>query len=163
MADTLTQVPLTICLQKSTVAAGTTSTLSSTGTINFAIRGKAYSHAALSNTATPTTDINTGNTFVPIPANFGAAILIGFNAAGTLLAAQGALQGLDTAGNFIISPQFPAMPDNFCPIAYEIIKAGSTASSSPGWVFGSSNQASVTGITYAIDDLITLPDRPQVA
>lgn len=161
--DTLQQVPLTICLSKATVAAGTTSTLSSTGTVVYGIHGKAYSHAALSNTATPTIDINTGTTFAQIPANFGAAIVIGFNAAGTLVAAQGGLQALDVAGNFIISPQFPAIPDNFCPIAYEIIKAGATASSAPGWVFGTSNQASVTGITYAIDDLITLPDRPQVA
>lgn len=160
--DTLQQVPLTICLGKATLAAGTTSTLSSTGTLAFAIRGKAYSHAALSNTATPTTDVNTGVAFVPVTPNTGAVIVIGFNAAGALKAAQGGLQALDTTGNFIVSPQFPAIPDDFCPIGYEVIKAGATASAS-GWVFGTSNQASVTGITYTLVDVVTLPDRPQVA
>ena len=160
--DNLQQVPLIMCTMKATVAAGTTSTLSSTATIYYCIRGKAYSRAALSNTATPTTDATTGAAFVPITTNTGAVIVIGLNAAGTLKASQGGLQALDAAGNFVVTPQFPALPDDFCPIAYEVIKAGSTASAA-GWVFGTNNQASVTGITYAITDLMTLPDRPQVA
>lgn len=160
--DTLAQTPQTFCTMKATVAAGTTSTLSSTGTVYYCINGKAYSHAALSNTATPTTDATTAAAFVPITTNMGAVIVIGFNAAGTLKAAQGGLQALDVAGNFIVSPQFPALPDDFCPIAYQVIKAGATASAS-GWIFGTSNQASVTGITYAIQDLMTMPGRPQVA
>ncbi len=160
--DNLQFYPVTMSFMKATVAAGTTSTLSSTGTVYFSIRGKAYSHAALSNTATPTTDAVTGIAFVPIVTNFGALIVIGFNAAGTLVAAQGAVQALDATGAFITSPQFPILPDNFCPIAYEIIKAGSTASAS-GWIFGTSNQASVTGITYTIVDINTIPDRPQIS
>lgn len=160
--DYLSQVPLTLCTLKATLAAGTTSTLSSTGTIYYSIRGKAYSHAALSNTATPTTDATTAAAFVPIVTNTGAVIVIGFNAAGTLKAAQGPLQALDTSGLFINSPQFPALPDDFCPVGYEVIKAGSTASAA-GWVFGTNNQASVTGITYTLVDVMTLPDRPQVS
>lgn len=160
--DALAQLPLTLCLGKATLAAGTTSTLSSTGTLPFAIKGKAYSHAALSNTATPTTDATTGAAFMPIPTNYGAVIVIGFNATGTLIAAQGPLAALDSAGNFVTAPQFPAIPDTMCPIGYEVIKAGSTAAAA-GFVFGTSNQASVTGITYTLVDVCTLPDRPQVA
>ena len=160
--DALQQIPLTMCTMKATLAAGTTSTLSSTGTVYFSIKGKAYSHAALSNTATPTTDATTAAAFVPITTNNGAVIVIGFNAAGTLIASQGPLQALDTSGLFMIAPQFPSLPDTFCPIGYEVIKAGSTASAS-GWVFGTNNQASVTGITYSLIDVMTLPDRPQIA
>lgn len=161
--DSLFQTPLTMCVSKAVLAAGTTSTLSSTGAINFCIKGKAYTHAALSNTATPTTDAVTGAAFNAIPANYGAVIAIGFNAAGTLIAAQGPLQALDATGNFINAPQFAPIPDTMCAIGYEVIKAGSTASSAPGFVFGTSNQASVTGITYTLVDLMTMPDRPQVA
>lgn len=160
--DALQQVPLTLCLGKATLAAGTTSTLSSTGTLAYAIKGKAYSRAALANTATPTTDATTGAAFVPIVTNYGAVIVIGFNAAGALIAAQGPVQALDASGNFIVAPQFPAIPDTMCPIGYEVIKAGSTASAA-GWVFGTSNQAGVTGITYTLVDVVTLTDRPQVS
>jgi hypothetical protein len=160
--DTLRQAPITQCLVKVTVAAGTTSTLSSTGTIQYGIAGKAYSRAALANTATPTTDANTGLAFVPVTPNTGCVFLIGVNAAGTLKVAQGGLQALDVNGNFVVSPQFGSMPDDFCPVAYEVIKAGSTAAAG-GWIFGTSNQAAVTGITYSIQDLIGMPGRPQVA
>lgn len=160
--DILQATPLTLSLVKAAVVAGTTSTLSNTGAINYAIRGKAYTRAALSNTAAPTVDATTGLAFAPILPNTGAVIVIGVNAAGTLVACQGAAQALDVAGNFIAAPQFPMVVDNFCPIAYEVIKAGATASAL-GFVFGTSNQSGVTGITYALQDIISLPDRPQVA
>lgn len=160
--DTLRQAPVTQCLVKATLVAGTTSTLSSTGAIQYAIAGKAYSRAALANTAPPTTDANTGLAFVPVITNTGCVFLVGVNAAGALRVVQGGLQALDVIGNFLVSPQFGAMPDDFCPIAYQVIKAGSTASAS-GWVFGVGNQAAVTGITYAIQDVIGIPGRPQIA
>jgi hypothetical protein len=160
--DNLQAIPLTLALGKATLAAGTTSTLSSTGTLAFAIKGKAYSHAALSNTATPTTDAVTGAAFVPVVTNKGSVFVIGYNAAGALIAAQGSIESLDSSGNFINAPQFPVIPDTMCPIGYEIIRAGSTASAA-GWVFGTGNQASVTGITYTLVDVVTLPERPQVS
>jgi hypothetical protein len=159
--DALQFVPVTLCLGKATLAAGTTSTLSSTGTLNFAIRGKAYSHAALSNTATPTTDAATGLSFTGVSANQGTVIVIGFNAAGTLIAAQGAVQALDVSGNFLVAPSFPSIPDTMCPIGYEVIKAGATAVGT--WTFGTNNQAAVTGITYTLVDVVSMPDRPQVS
>lgn len=160
--DVLQSLPVTIALGKAVLAAGTTSTLSSTGTLPYAIRGKAYSRAALSNTATPTTDANTGLAFTPVVTNKGSVFVIGYNAAGSLLACQGSIEALDAAGLFINAPQFPVLPDNFCAVAYEVIRAGSTASGA-GWVFGTSNQSAVTGITYALVDVVSLPDRPQIA
>ena len=161
--DVQALAPLTLALGKVTLAAGTTSTLSNTGTTVFAIRGKAYSLAAMSNVATPTADVATGMAFVPVLANFGSIYLVGLNAAGALVCAQGMVTPLDVNGLFITAPQFGGMPLNFCPIGYLVIKAGATASASVGWSFGTSNMASVTGITYTFVDVIGMPDRPQIS
>lgn len=155
--------PYTMCVSKAALAAGTTTTLSNTGTILFAIRGKAYSKAAMTNAATPTTDWGTLLPFVPVPANFGSVFLVGNDAAGNLRAVQGTVVPLDANGNFINAPQFGGAPLNFCAIGYLIVKAGATASSAPGWVFGTSNMSGVTGITYTFVDVMGLPDRPQIA
>lgn len=156
-------VPYTLAFGKATLAAGSTTTLSSTGTLAFAIRGKAYSHAALSNTATPTTDWSTLAAFLGVKANKGSVFVVGYNANGDLKAVQGSIEDLDSSGAFINAPQFGGLPLDFCPIGYIVIKAGSTADAVTGWVFGSSNMAAVTGITYTFVDVVGLPDRPQIS
>jgi hypothetical protein len=180
--DNLEIAPLTCCFTKAGLAAGTTTTLTQTlaggATSNiFAIRGKTYSATALSNTATPTTDWATGKAFLPILANQGCVFMVGFNAAGALKAIQGQVVALDTVtvpGNFLTAPQFGALGpagsgqgagggNDFCPIGYLVIQAGSTASNTTGWTFGSNNMSSVTGITYTFDDVCGITDRPQVS
>lgn len=158
--DRFQQTSLTGALGKATLAAGTTSTVSSTGTLPFAIRGKAYSHAALSNQATPTTDANTGAAFVGVKKGYGSVFVYGFNAAGTLLCAQGEVIALAGDYTWKQKPQLPALPDDFCPFGALTILAGSTADATTGWVQGTSNQASVTGITYARTDFaLGMPDQ----
>lgn len=177
-------VPVTQCLSKVTLAAGTTTTLSSTGTITFAIKGKAYSASALSNTATPTVDFATGAAFIPIPIplsnpglggvpngalGYGSIYVVGLDTTGALRAIQGQITALDVSGNFITAPQFGGLgpegsgstDNSFCPIGYIIVKLGSTAVAT--WTFGTNNLSSVTGVTYTFVDLISLPDRPQVS
>lgn len=161
--DQLASAPGTLCLSKITLAAGSTTTLSNTGTTVYGINGRAYSKAAMSNAATPTTDAATGNAFLPVPANYGSVYLIGFNAAAALVVVQGSVTPLNNLGAFINAPQMGEPPNDFCPVGAVIIKAGSTASSSPGWMFGASNMSSVTGITYTFLDLITLVGRPIIA
>jgi hypothetical protein len=157
---------LTACLMKATIAAGTTSTLSSTATCYFSIEGKAYSHAALSNTATPTTDVNTAAAFVPVTASNGCAFVVGFNAAGDLKCAQGALVALTTEtdgdlANFMTPPQFPALPTDFCPIGYILTKVGASGST---WTFGTSNLTGPpSNVKHIFVDVTTLPTRPQVS
>lgn len=160
--DNLQTIPGTFCTQKVTLAAGTTTTLSNTGTTHYCIKGKAYSKAAMSNTATPTTDANTGSAFNAVVTNYGSIFVVGFDKDGNLKAAQGSIEALDSAGAFINAPQFPVVPDTMCPVGYIVIKAGSTASAA-GWVFGTSNMSSVTGITYTFVDIMTLPSRPQIS
>ncbi len=182
--------PITICLSKSGLAAGTTTTLTTvpvgaTGQLTvYAIKGKIYNKAALTNQATPTTDFATGNTFIPIPIplsnpnlpsvtngalGYGSVYVVGFDSGGTLRVVQGQIAALDVNGNFITAPQFggdgPAGPNtgnnDFCPIGYIVIKLGSTAVAT--WTFGANNLSGVTGVTYAFIDVLMLPDRPQVA
>jgi len=157
---------LTACLMKATIAAGTTSTLSSTATCYFSIEGKAYSHAALSNTATPTTDANTAAAFVPVTVSKGCAFVVGFNAAGTLLCAQGPLVDLTTEAdganaNFATPPQFAALPTDFCPIGYILTKVGASGAA---WTFGTSNLTGPpSNVLHTYVDVTTLPTRPQVS
>lgn len=161
--DAQQAAPSTLAFVKATLAAGTTSTLSSTGTIVYSIRGKAYSASALSNTATPTTDWSTLAAFTGVTANNGCVFMVGLNAAGALKCVQGTITPLDVSGAFVVAPQFGGLPLDFCPIGYIVIKAGATANATTGWVFGTNNMASVTGITYTFVDVVGMPDRPQIS
>lgn len=155
-------MPLTLNLSKSGLAAGTTTTISTGGAINYAIRGKTYTKTQITNGATPTTDAATGNAFLPVPANYGSIFMVGLNAAGSVQVVQGTVVALKSDGTFIQASQFGGVPLDFCPIGYIVIKAGSTASSSPGWLFGTNNMSGVTGITYTFVDVTSMPDRPQI-
>ena len=159
--DMYAQVPITACLGNATLVAGTTSTITNAA-VAYSINGKVYSKTAVSNGATPTTDAATGLPFVPVTPNKGCVFLIGYNAANVQLAVQGDLFDLDTSGNFRIAPNFGPVPNNFCPVGYEIVKAGATAAAG-GWIFGTSVQTPLTGMTYAFVNIMTMPDRPQVS
>lgn len=172
--DVQSFIPATMAVTKAGLAAGTTTTLSTTATVTFAIRGKAYSKTAITNGATPTTDYATGAAFAPVLANFGSVFSVGFDRSGNLKVIQGTVVPLDTVsvpGAFINAPQFGSMgpqgsgttDNDFCPIGYILIQAGATANNTTGWIFGSSNLSSVTGITYTFVDVLTLPDRPQIS
>jgi hypothetical protein len=51
-------------------------------------------------------------------------------------------------------------PNDFCPIGYLIIKAGSTADNTSGWIFGTSHMSGVTGVTHTFQDVVGMTDRP---
>lgn len=159
MPDNLAQIPLTLCLSKVTLAAGTTTTISNTGTITYMIRNFMYTKSAITNGATPTTDAVTGLAFTPLTANKGTVVVIMLDTAGAIKAAQGSIVDLDAGGAMTLAPQFPSVPSNMCPIGYIILKAGSTLSGS--WTFGSSNLSGVTGMTYTFRDIGNIPERPQ--
>jgi len=151
---------LRMCVSKAAFAAGTTTTFSTTGATLFCVDGKAYSVAAKTNAANPTTDANTGAAFIGVAANFGSVFVIGYDTAGATKVMQGSVEPLDAGGNFVRAPSFPAIPENVAPFAYMVIK---TAAGGTTWTYGSSNSAAVTGVTYTRQDVMTLPARPQVA
>lgn len=169
--DYQTQTPLTQNMTASVVAAGTTTTLSQTNAATYSILGKIYAQsAAWSNQATPTVDFATGNAFNPILANQGSVYLIGLDHAKTMRVTQGEVKALDVNGNFIVAPMFGGLgpvgqgstDNDFCPIAYVVVKAGATYAGT-GWIFGTSNNSGITGITLTFVDINTMPARPQVS
>lgn len=150
-------------------ATGGVTTYDTTVTINYAIDGILRTKTAITTGTTPTTDANTGLAF---PALVGGASVAGQNgngavavwmldSAGTVFVALGAPQPLDAQGNFINSPQFPAIPAGKVPFAYQVLKAGATASAT-AIVFGTANW-NATGFTNSIKNVMTLPSRPQVS
>lgn len=187
--DTVAQSPLTMCLASMTFAEGTTSTLSTTGTNAYIIESLFYSRTALTNQATPTTDLATGNAFIPMPiplttsglpfgvpnpcAGYACAFTLGFNAAGTLLAVQGPIVGLDANGNYIsgspsLSPSL-GLPgpnpgtiagisanNNFCPCGYIVMLSAATAVAT--FTFGTTAW-STTGYTTSLGNIASLPGR----
>lgn len=147
------------------LAAGTTTTYSTTATTAHVINGKyGTTLAAQTNTASPTTDVNTGAAFVAQTANQAGVYVWGVNAAGAIKVAQGGIENTEvgvttTAGAFIRAPQFPSLPDDFCPIGYCVVRTSPTGSA---FTFGSTAWAA-SGITTTFKNVAVLPDRPQTA
>lgn len=128
--------------------------------LEWAIRGKAYSHAALSGAASPTTDTNTGAAFVKLAANKGGVFVLAFDASGNVKGFQGPVVAVDDAGVFQSAPEFPVIGDTYAPFCYIVVKTDST--NTAGWTFGSDNW-NATGVTSAAVSVVMLPDRPQVS
>ena len=150
-------------------ATGAETVHDTTVTINYVIDGKIATKTAITDGATPTTDYVTGAAFpaligggsVANTPGQGAVVVWGLISGGTVKCIQGAAQALDMSGNFVKAPEFPAIPKEFCPFAYQVLKAGATASAS-GVTFGTSNW-NATGFTNAIVNVAVLPSRPQVS
>lgn len=159
--DQLVASPQTYLITRPVLAAGTTTTVSTTNAVTGYVNGTSYNASALSNTATPTTDLNTGLAFPSLSANQGTVVVLGINSSGALRAVQGAIQALDVAGSFILAPQPPTIPDGFLPFGAIILKAGSTLSGT--FTFGSSNLSGVSGMTYTFRDLNGVPPRPVIS
>jgi hypothetical protein len=167
--DNLQTYPVTQCMKKAGLAAGTTTTYSITANpLEYAIRSKLYTKATVTNGATPTVDIADGLAFTPLAfpgsatvGGQGSVFVFGYDAGGTVRVAQGDVVTLDVLGNFVNLPQFPVLPDTVCPFGYLLVRLGPTAVAN--WVFGTNNLSGVTGVTYAFQDVTTLPDRPQAS
>ena len=169
--DNQAAAPITMALiDVQLTASGAATTVGSTGTVHYAIRGKAYTAAALSSTATPTTDWATGSAFTALAKNKGTVFLFGLDSGGTLRVIQGTvvdLDGIVSSNKFLVAPQFGGLgpsgsgttDNDFCPIAYITVANGTTGSN---WTFGTSNW-NATGITLAIQNVVGMPDRPQIA
>lgn len=137
--------------------AATTYTTSATA-LSYCIRGKAYTKAQVSGGATPVVGGISGLA-ITLVANFGRAVLWAINAAGTVFVFEGPTVALDGSGNFVDTPQFPVIDlETYCPIAYTLHKAGATTVGT--WTFGSSNW-NATGMVHVVQDLLSMPDRPQ--
>lgn len=162
----LEQRPFTFNHVSAGFVAGTTSTYTTTVTTTVSIDGKfGTTLGAQTNTASPTTDANTGAAFPPILANNCAALVWGVNAAGAIKLCQGPITPTQvgvttTVGAFINAPQFPETPDDFCPIAYQIVRVSPTGAS---FTAGTTSWAA-SGITCSVaKNIASLPSRPQTS
>lgn len=145
---------------------GTTSTYTTTVTTECVINGKfGTTLGAQTNTASPTTDAATGAAFVPLTPNKATVLVWGVNAAGAIKLCQGSIEDTDvgvttTVGAFRNPPQFPLLPDDFCPIAYNLVRTAPSASTfTPG-----TSSWTASGVTCSTaKNISVLPDRPQTA
>ena len=168
--DTLSYPGLNMCTTSGLLTAtGGNTTHDTTVTINYVINGKIATKTAITAGATVTTDYNTGAAFPALVGGAsvsgaygqGAIVVWGLIAGGTVKCVQGPASALDIGGSFVLAPQFPAVPDTMAPFAYQVLKAGATASAT-AIVFGTANW-NATGFTNAIVNVAVLPDNPQVS
>lgn len=145
---------------------GTTSTYTTTVTTTVSINGKfGTTLGAQTNTATPTTDASTLAAFVPLTANQATVIVFGVTAAGAIAMMQGSIVPTEigvttTAGAFINAPQFPAIPETVCPIAYCLVRTSPTGSA---FTAGTTSWTA-SGITSSTAvNISQLPNRPQTS
>ena len=168
--DILTQVPLTLNTVNAGLVAGTTTTvtvtLAPTGIVIGGKFGTVTLSASGNQSIEPTVDANTGVAFAAVPINSAACLLLGINAAGTLVGALGPVVPTETGvtttvGAFINAPQFPAIPSNFCPVAYTLIRVAPSLTA--GFIVGSTQWAASGASCTTFKNICTLPDRPQIA
>lgn len=157
---------ITLSTTSSAMVAGTTSTYTTTVTTAGVINGKWMTTiAAQTNTATPTTDAQTGLAFNALAVNQTCALVFGQNLAGTFKMVQGPIIGTNvgvttTVGTFIRAPQFPELPDDFCPLAYCIVR---TAPSAASWIPGTGSWTASGVSATTFQNVAMLPSRPQIA
>jgi len=169
MRDTMTGRGITICLNQPALVTGTTSTITTTVTSSHVCNGKFQTaQTALSNAVTPTTDFNTGLAFPALvgtaTAGQGTVVVYGYleggaNGIASVKCMMGSIEALDTAGNFVRPPQFPLIPNNVTPFAYQVLKQFASATSV---TFGTSSW-NATGFTNVIVHIAQLPIVPQVS
>lgn len=168
MADNLNfNIGITINLTPVTgLVAGTTSTYTTTVTTNAVINGKpTVTLAAQTNTASPTTDATTGVAFVALQPNQCCSLVWGINAAGAIQLSQGKIIATNigvttTVGALINDPPFPALPDNFCPLGYTVVR---TAPSAAAWIPGTGSWTASGVSASTFQTVAMLPNRPQAS
>lgn len=138
-------------------ATGAETVYDTTVTINYVLNGKIATKTAVTDGTTPTTDYVSGSA-ITLTANKARTVVWGLISGGTVKVIAGDIVDWDGVA-FNVPPPFPAIPDDFVPFAYQILKAGSTAGTI---TFGSSNW-NATGFTNAIVNVAVLPDRPQTS
>lgn len=163
--DQLTQRGATRNMVSAAFVLGTTSTYTTTVTTECVIDGVfGTTLAAQTNTASPTTDASTGAAFVALTDNKATVLVWGVTLAGAIALCQGSIEDTEvgvttTAGAFLKAPQWPTLPDDFCPIAYNLVRTAPSASDfTPG-----TSSWTATGVTCSTaKNISVLPKRPRI-
>ena len=139
-------------------ATGAETVYDTTVTITFSINGVLYTKTAVTDGATPTTDINTAAAFTALQPDKACTFLWMLNASGTVAVAQGPIVDVDGDVDLVElqMPLFPTVKAGYVPFAYQKIQ---TSGASSAWTFGVGNW-NATGVTDIIKNISTLPSRP---
>lgn len=132
--------------------------ISTANATTYTLGGVQYNVAAIGAAAAPTTDVRTGVAPVALLGAQACVFVIGLNAAGQLRVVQGPVVAFPVGsaiGDVIMSP--PAIPANFCPIAYQVIKNKNTAGTA-AWTYGTSNFNAANVASETAVQLHTLPN-----
>lgn len=156
----------TVALNNAAFVAGSTSTVTTTVDTKCFINGAwATVYSAAATQASPTLDWNTGLAFVALQPNQTCVLVWGINAAGVVKLCQGpiiaTIPGVTTTvGALQYDPQFPPMPDDFCPHAYTIVR---TAPSAAAWTPGTSSWTASGVSCTTFKNIAVMPNRPQAS
>lgn len=158
---------LTMAFNSSALTAtGAETVHDSTVAMNFCIDGKVYQKSGTNaDQTTPTTDYNTSAAFTGLvgagssAGGQGTVVVWAYNSSGTVKCMMGSIETVDASGNFVNRPQFPAIPNDVCPFAYQVLKHYGVSTT---FTFGTSNW-NTSGLTSTIVNISNLPGRPQVS
>jgi hypothetical protein len=140
---------------------GAATTFTTAVALVFALAGKAFSKAAVAGGATPTTDAYTGKTITIQPGK-GSVVLWCFDATGAVKLVQGSSENIDDAGNFLQAPpQMYAPGDDLVPFAYSIHKNLSNGGANVTPFNVGTSLWNTANSVHTVQDIITLPGRPQ--
>lgn len=144
--------------------AGTGFSFTSTATTNAVINGKfTATLGAQTNAATPTVDSATNLPFNALPPGNCCSLVFGITSNGTMQMVQGKVIATgagsgNTPGSLINDPQFPGLPNDFCPLAYTVVRTAPTASP---WTPGASAWTATGVVASTFQNVAQLQNRPQ--
>ena len=149
-------------------ATGAETVYDTTVAINYCVEGKTFIKATVADGTTPIVD-GDGQAFPALAvtnedgsiSGKGATILWCVDAAGLVVCFQGVIGELDLLStDFLLRPDFPSVPDDLTPFAYQILKQQTDGTTADTATFGTSNW-NATRFTNVIVDIMTVPRRPQ--
>lgn len=140
------------------VATGGAATYSTTNAITYANKGQLLSKGAAGAAAPPATDVITGKAFNPV--NVGESCLFAWflDASGNFAVAQSKKVSTNDLQGGLAALEFPQASDAYTPFAYLLVV--STVAALAPWVFGTNNNAGVTGVTVTARDVMDYPAQP---
>jgi hypothetical protein len=156
----------TFNLGNSGAVAGTVASFTTTAATNAVVNGKFTTPLGVqTNAALPAVDSATGLAFVPLTPNQCCTLVFGVSSAGVLQLVQGKVIGCNVGnqyipGSLLNDPQFPGLPNDFCPIAYTIVK---TSPLTPTWTPGVSSWTGAGVVFSPFQNVSQLPNRPQAS
>ena len=149
---------ITACFSDALVTAQGSEALNDSAAVVYSVNGKMDSLAAQSSATAIALDAN-GDAFVSIAASEGCVLVWGVLLGGTVMSImQSEIKKLDTDTDDWFSggiPQYPPLPDNFCPMAYQVLK---NAAGNSAFAIGVTNWDQITDLIVNVSQL---PDRPQ--